>query len=408
MFVNKNIAVLHATETELLFNFDNGVIAGVTAEAIEFLNELKEGNIDVDKLNGDEREFFEFLQDNDFISKNEFSYEVKPVSAYIHLTNKCNLHCVGCYSLDEKRNKYEDMTTKEIKEVILQLRTGGVENLIFSGGEPLLTKNIIEIVRYAKIDCKFPNLILITNGTIFNKAVLGDLAKYIDTVSVSLDTYCSDGKPFLRDPNIFDKIMRSISWLKETGNNVNILPTIHHLNSKYLEEYVNLSKKLGVTISFSILSACFEGELLNYLPNDEDLQTISQFMKKTDMAIEDSSIVEKFHAENYCGAGKTIISVGTDGNVYPCHMLMYDEFCLGNIRKESLIDILKHSQKLNVFKNLNVDKLSGGCKECPFKYFCGGGCRARSYMKYRNVTTRDPYCVLFKDYYGEMTEEMFK
>ncbi len=142
MFVNKNIAVLHATETELLFNFDNGVIAGVTAEAIEFLNELKEGNIDVDKLNGDEREFFEFLQDNDFISKNEFSYEVKPVSAYIHLTNKCNLHCVGCYSLDEKRNKYEDMTTKEIKEVILQLRTGGVENLIFSGGEPLLTKNI--------------------------------------------------------------------------------------------------------------------------------------------------------------------------------------------------------------------------------------------------------------------------
>lgn len=87
---------------------------------------------------------------------------------------------------------------------------------------------------------------------------------------------------------------------------------LHHLNSKYLEEYVNLAKKLGVTISFSILSACFEGELLNYLPNDEDLQTISQFMKKTDMAIEDSSIVEKFHAENYCGAGKTIISVGTD------------------------------------------------------------------------------------------------
>ena len=43
-------------------------------------------------------------------------------------------------------------------------------------------------------------------------------------------------------------------------------------------------------------------------------------MKNTDMAIEDSSIFEKFHAENYCGAGKTMISVGTDGNVYPCHM----------------------------------------------------------------------------------------
>lgn len=75
-------------------------------------------------------------------------------------------------------------------------------------------------------------------------------------------------KTFLRDPNIFDKIMRSIGWLKETGNNVNILPTIHHLNSKYLEEYVKLADKLGVTISFSILSACFEGELLNYLPNN--------------------------------------------------------------------------------------------------------------------------------------------
>ena len=43
MFVNKNIAVLHATETELLFNFDNGVIAGVTAEAIGIFKRTEGG-----------------------------------------------------------------------------------------------------------------------------------------------------------------------------------------------------------------------------------------------------------------------------------------------------------------------------------------------------------------------------
>lgn len=408
MFINDNIAVLHSKNTELLFNFDNGVVAGITREAVELLDNLKKGNISKDELNGEEKEFFEFLKDNEFISEKQFVTREAPISAYIHLTNKCNLHCVGCYSLDEKRNKYKDMTTEEIKQAIFQLRDVGVENLVFSGGEPLLTRNIIEIVRYAKIDCKFPNLILITNGTIFNKKILSDLSKYIDTVSVSLDTYCSDGKPFLRDPNIFDKIMRSIGWLKETRNNVNILPTIHHLNSKYLEEYVKLADKLGVTISFSILSACFEGELLNYLPNNEDLRTISQFMKNTDMAIEDSSIFEKFHAENYCGAGKTMISVGTDGNVYPCHMLMYEEFCLGNVRKNSLKYILEHSHKLTTFRNLNVDKLSGNCTECQFRYFCGGGCRARSYMKYGNIVAQDPYCELFRDYYSDTTKEIIE
>lgn len=408
-YINRNVSLMQTNKMYLLFNFDNGVVAGIDKKAAIFYKKLLNSDVDIAELDDEETNFFEYLIDSEFIYKEMVTKNNSPVSAYLHLTNKCNLHCVGCYSLDDKRNACPDMSTMEIFDALSQLRDIGVENVVFSGGEPLLTKDILKIVKYAKEECKFPNLILITNGTIFNKKLLSELPKYIDVVSVSLDTYSSESEPFLRDAGIFDKIMRSISWLIETGNKVNILPTIHHLNANDLEKYVELSNKLGVSISFSLLSACYEGELLKYLPNKDDLISISNFMKGNDLSIDDSSISsELFHAENNCGAGQTIVSVGTDGNVYPCHMLLYDEFCIGNTKSTHIRDMLKNSPIIKDFKDINVDNLDGKCRLCKFRYFCGGGCRARAYMKTNRIKACDPYCSLFTDYYTDITKDIFE
>lgn len=406
MFLNDNISVMKIDEMYLLFNFSNGIVAGVDNQAIEFLKRIKNNQLNCNDLTGEEKEFFTYLVENDFISDVEFRNEQTPIIAYLHLTNKCNLHCVGCYSFDERRNKCEDLSTEEILNAIDQLSDVRIRNLVFSGGEPLLRRNILQIVEYAKTVAKIPNVVLITNGTIFNKKILSELSKFVDTVSVSLDTYCSDSEPYLRDKGIFDKIMRSISWLKESGNNVNIIPTIHHLNSSNLFEYVKLAKEIGTTISFSILSACFEGELMSYLPNDTDLINISKFMIESDAPINDSAFEDKtLVARNYCGAGTSMIAIGTQGNVYPCHMLMYDEYCIGNIKYDSIKNMREKSANASLFKLLNVDKIEG-CSRCQFRYLCGGGCRARSKLKFDVVDKVDPYCRLFKTYYNEVAAEI--
>lgn len=408
MYMNSRIGHLKVKGIDMIFNFDNGVVAGIDSKGVIFLDGIKNGNeFQKEKLSEAEKLFVQFLLENEFISYKPFQKKEKVMTAYIHLTNQCNLHCVGCYSFDDKRNRAEDMGYEEICVAIKKLADIGIENLVFSGGEPLLRKDITEIVRYAKIECQLRNIVLITNGTIYNKEKLANISKYVDTVSVSVDSYAEDCPAFIRDEGIFNRIVRTIEFLKESGSKVNILPTVHHLNANKLSEYVKLANQLGVTMSFSILTACFEGEMKQYLPRSKDIQTISDFMLHTDIFIEDTSIGgEVLQAENYCGAGKTMISIGTQGNVYPCHMLMYEEFCIGNIREETITTMREKEKKAKIFSSLEVDNLTGGCKECQFKYFCGGGCRARAYLKHKDLLAKDPYCNLFYNYYNETTKNI--
>ena len=141
---------------------------------------------------------------------------------------------------------------------------------------------------------------------------------------------------------------------------------------------------------------------MSYLPNDTDLINISKFMIDSDAPINDGALEDKnLVSRNYCGAGTSMIAIGTQGNVYPCHMLMYDEYCIGNIKYDSIKNMRKKSANATLFKSLNVDKIEG-CSQCQFRYLCGGGCRGRSKLKFDVVDKVDPYCRLFKDYYNEV------
>lgn len=73
-----------------------------------------------------------------------------------------------------------------------------------------------------------------------------------------------------------------------------------------------------------------------------------------------------------------MISIGADGAVYPCHMLHIADLKLGNILEKELSKIVFSSN--NPFLNLDVNHIDG-CQECKYGNFCGGGCRARSYLK---------------------------
>ena len=140
MFLNSNISVMKKDEMYLLFNFSNGIVAGVDNQAIEFLKRIKNNQLNYDSLTEEEKDFFTYLVENDFISDVEFKNNQTPITAYLHLTNKCNLHCVGCYSFDDRRNRCEDLSTGEILGAIDQLSDVKIQNLVFSGGEPLLRK----------------------------------------------------------------------------------------------------------------------------------------------------------------------------------------------------------------------------------------------------------------------------
>ena len=200
-------------------------------------------------------------------------------TAYIHVTNQCNLHCLGCYSDNAARNKEGDLSSKDMVNILEKLGSAGVENLVISGGEPLFRKDIVDLVKHAKESCGIGNITLITNGTVGSKEIYGGFAPYLDTIAVSLDTYSSECHSYLRDEGIFDKIVYHIKQMQESGLKVSILPTLHHKNAERMLDYIELSKQLGTAISFSIFTTRQEKVYEEYVLSMMDLKYIGAFFK---------------------------------------------------------------------------------------------------------------------------------
>ncbi|MFJ5564860.1 radical SAM protein [Lysinibacillus xylanilyticus] len=394
---NDYIRIFKVDDIHFIGNLKNTVIAGLDQEGRNLVSDIRKGKlVELDTKN--KKQLFDFLDKNDFfidpnykVSKKNYELDI----AYVHVTNKCNLHCTGCYSLNDSRNCVEDLGKTEILSVIDQLCDVGIKSVVISGGEPLMNKDIVEILNYAKNEKKLM-VTLITNGMIRKADIIKNLYGKVDVVSVSVDGYSNEHPTFLRDEGIFERVIGTVKIFKEYGLDVSILPTIHSKNSYRITEYLKLADSLKVPISFSLLS-CSTEAFQDFIPSKQQLKDLADTLYGNGAIIEDTTFTGDLGLRNNCGAGTSTISIGTDGHVYPCHALMYPEFDMGNLLEFPLIDILEQNEIAQEFQELSVEKISG-CNKCDLKYFCAGFCRARSFYDYNTIYKPDPYCSLSKTY----------
>lgn len=398
MFVNENNVVCNIKDIHLIINTENGAVVGVDDESLkQYQGISKERTFKITN-----RELYNFLLENNFISDNQFKYKDNSIlTAYFHVTNHCNLHCLGCYSDSIARNKERDLSIESMLKILDELKTVGVQNIIISGGEPLIRKDIVDIVKYAKESCNMQRMILITNGTIGDWKLFKELALYLDTISVSIDTYSSECSAFLRDEGIFEKIILNIKQMRENGLNVSILPTIHHKNVKEMSKYIKLAESLGTEISFSIFTTGQEKIYKDYILSQKDLIEIAKHFMNYGMTVNDVPINNTMEGKRHCGTGCSMISIGADGSIYPCHMLMEESFKMGNLVNNSLLEIRNESKKKKCDWEGDVTEIDG-CRQCEFRFLCGGGCRARAYLTESNIRSKDPFCIMYKNFYEEM------
>lgn len=403
MYLNENNVVCDIMGIHMIINTENGAVVGVDDDGLEQYQRLSE---EVPASIPTDQELYQFLLENEFISNNPFDKNRAAImTAYIHVTNKCNLHCLGCYSDNTARNKECDLSSKDMLRILDELRLAGIENLVISGGEPLFRRDIADLVQHAKESCGIERITLITNGTVGRRETYTRLAPYLDTMAVSLDTYSSECPAYLRDEGIFDKIVFHIKQMQESGLKVSILPTLHHKNAERMLEYIELSKQLGTEISFSIFTTRQEKMYEDYTLSKKDLKYISEHF--SNYKIDDMPINNTLEGKRHCGTGCNIISVGTDGSVYPCHMLMENQFKIGNLVEKGLAVILRESKCQKRCWENDVKDIAG-CRECEFQYLCGGGCRARAYLVHGNIQSPDPFCSMYKEFYKETFSAMME
>ncbi|MEM3556116.1 MAG: radical SAM protein [Candidatus Micrarchaeia archaeon] len=170
-------------------------------------------------------------------------------SNLIRLGNKCNQNCVFCtVALDNER----ELSNEEVKRKIEFLSKAGADMITFTGGEPTLRKDLVELIKFAK-QKKFKRIELQTNGVLLSdkKLARGVINAGVDDVLVSLHSHKKEVSEKLTNaPGSFKKTIQGIKNLIDAGGRVCISHVINSLNYKELTEFVKFMRKKFPTLSF--------------------------------------------------------------------------------------------------------------------------------------------------------------
>ena len=158
----------------------------------------------------------------------QFSADKKPVVVW-NMTRRCNLKCIHCYSNSADIEYPDELTTEEGKKLIDDLAAFGSPVILFSGGEPLIRKDLLELAQYATD--KGMRAVISTNGTLITKEIAAKLQKIgLSYVGVSLDGLAKTHDRFRGKKGAFAAAIEGIRNCRDAGIKVGIRFTVNKHN----------------------------------------------------------------------------------------------------------------------------------------------------------------------------------
>lgn len=253
-----------------------------------------------------------------------------PLEIFHRITFRCNLKCNYCGIWREKRN---EMNTKNIKKAIKEFAEAGTIFWGFSGGEPLLRKDIGELISFAK-NQGIDFIQVITNGILLRKK-LKELKK-VDQICISLDGP-KEIHEKTRGKGTFQKVVESIKIAKKEGFNITIISVLNKYNIEKnfygLKWLFNFAKNLNLQINFQPIfhdqyckgiTKPLEVSKEEYI---KALKLIEKFKRETGLVRNSLSLYEEW-IKNYegkksrlkCFAGRKYAVLFPDGLLAPCFL----------------------------------------------------------------------------------------
>ena len=161
------------------------------------------------------------------------------------ITDRCNLRCKHCYLSSSSIPRIPELPTQEVKKIIDKIAESGVFIIYFTGGEPFIRNDFMEILKYTSDSGM--NIGISTNGTLLTSKMISKMTHFrITRIQVSLDGATKNTHEFIRGPNTFEKVIHNIKELVNYGFNVGITTVIHRKNLHELKDIMLLASKLGV------------------------------------------------------------------------------------------------------------------------------------------------------------------
>ncbi|MCR2043150.1 radical SAM/SPASM domain-containing protein [Anaerosalibacter massiliensis] len=311
------------------------------------------------------------------------------------ITNRCNLNCDYCCvtaSLDKKL-EYEDvLKTEDVKKAIDKIVTLNPQQIVLSGGEPLIRKDFFDIFYYVK-GIYDEKLTLATNATLIRDEDIKTIAKNVYSIEISLDGFDEKTCAKVRGKGIFNRVIEVVKLLQENDlEKISLSMVVGNNNVQYVDKFNELNRKLGTKAVIRNFSKLGRGEynFEKYLGE----KNIEHYIGDDDLDID----IMKIKA-NSCQAGSSQLFVNYDGNVFLCPLLQYEEFKIGNILdlNDDLMEKILE-RKLPSFENFEKVKTKNilYCKNCKVNTFCTG-CPAKMYTLLKNKEAFRYNCEFMKD-----------
>ncbi|MCZ7356800.1 MAG: radical SAM protein [Candidatus Methanoperedens sp.] len=320
---------------------------------------------------------------------------------YLVLTNKCNSNCLYCFRDLEGSHGIDGHSALDknlIKNAILSFRNIAVANpaIVYTGGEPCLFPELIEIADFAKKN-NIEN-VLQTNGLLINENNASLYAEIFDKIQISLDSTNEEVNDWLRGKKgHFKTVKRAMALLRKYDVKIKLAATI---TKKNFHDISNI-KKYFPEIEFQFtpmlqIGKGKENSHLSFSPDEflEHLVSLPDGSKTLTV----KNIPEFGTKNQMCGAGTSILSISSNGDVFPCQMLHHPDFYCGNIKNDSLENIYHSSETIERFRTLTIDMVDS-CKDCDVRYICAGGCIANGFWLNNAFPVKDYFCEFNKELY---------
>jgi 12,18-didecarboxysiroheme deacetylase len=354
----------------------------------------------------------------------QFSEDKRPVVVW-NVTRRCNLKCVHCYAHAKDISYDSELTCEEGKKLIDDLARFGAPVILFSGGEPLVRKDLPELAAYAVN--KGMRAVISTNGTLITPKMARTLKEIgLSYVGISLDGMQDINDRFRGVDGAFNAALKGIQNSQSAGIKVGLRFTINKFNVKEIPNIFQLLEKMDIPrVCFYHLVYAGRGtDLIKQdLTHDGTREAVDLIIDETRRLFAKGKPKEVLTVDNHAdgpylylrllkenparakevmkllkwnegnNSGRGIGCISWDGEVYADQFWRHYSF--GNVKDRPFSEIWMDTSEPLMQKLKNKKKyVKGKCATCRWLDICGGNFRVRAEAVSGDVWAPDPACYL--------------